>query len=335
MIEPVIVIADWDADGVVSAAMILYSQSYLGIYPLKGKKGVELRPATPRTLSEALELKPEYMCPECVVFLDIPFTKYNYSVLRNFREKCKDVKMVYVDHHLSTIYHSQMLEKIIDEVIVGRSATVILIYQLLKSLGVKLTIRLDNFARAVNYMERGIKAPPELSNMVKLASAISKALKAEHNPTLWERLIKWMASPLPFTTPPPLDKAIEKARQLAIEADKAIKDIAMDLAMSAQRVGYLRFVDARKISNVSATALASKIRHILRQPVALLARRENFDVLVIKATRGLVAKIADVVYSSGIAEDIGGHASLAVLKLRKNIDINTLIEILRRASLRI
>jgi len=333
--EPVIIIADWDADGVVSAAMILYSQSYLGIYPLRGKRSVELKPATPRTLSEALRPRLEYGCPECVVFLDIPFTKYNYSILKDFRRKCKETRMIYVDHHLSTIYHSQLLEKIMDEVIVGRSATVILIYQLLKSLGVKLTIRLDSFAQAVNFMERGAKAPPELSNMVKLASAISKALKAEHDLSLWERLIKWMASPLPFTTPPPLDKAIEKAKQLATEADKAIKDIAIDLAMSAQKIGYLRFVDARKITNVSATALASKIRHILKQPVALLARKEKFEVLVIKAPRGLAAKIAGTIYSSGIAEDIGGHASLAVLKLKKDIDLNTLLEILKRASLRL
>ena len=44
---PVAVIADWDADGVTSAAMLFYAQRHRGVYPLQGRQEVSLEPSGP------------------------------------------------------------------------------------------------------------------------------------------------------------------------------------------------------------------------------------------------------------------------------------------------
>ena len=284
MVEDVVVVADWDADGVVSAAMILYAQQYQGRYPLTGKRSVALRPATPRTLQQALRWEPEYECPEALLLLDIPYVKSTPKLIADVRRRCSRTRIIYIDHHLSTIHNSQILEKLADEVIVGYSSTTLLIYNLLKAIGIKLTPRLENFAKVVNCMERSIKVPSELEPMVRLASSISKALKVEKSEELWERLVKWLASPLPFTTPPPLNKAIEKARRLAERADEILKHISMELAMSAEKYGHLRLVNAEGVDlgGASATALASRIYRILRRPVVLFAEKHGRRILIVK-----------------------------------------------------
>ncbi len=336
MTEDVIVIADWDADGVVSAAMILYAQQYQGKYPLKGKRSVALRPATPRTLAQALRWEPSYECPEVIMFLDIPYVKHNYKIILDVKRRCGRTRIVYIDHHLSTIHNAHSLEKLVDEVIVGYSSTALLVYNLLRAIGVRLTPRLENFARAINYMERSIKVPPELESMVKLASSISKAMKVEKNEELWERLVKWMASPLPFTTPPPLDRAIDKAQKLAERADELLKHLSLELAMSAEKYGHLRLVNAQCIDlrGASTTALTSRIYKILRKPVILFTERDERKFLVIKAGRGLAAKIASMLMRYGIVEDVGGHASIAVLRIKGDVDFDVIRNVVKDLALK-
>jgi hypothetical protein len=51
---PVVVIGDWDADGFVSAAEVVFSQEVVGVYPVRGKHSAIAYPSTPRTLPQLL-----------------------------------------------------------------------------------------------------------------------------------------------------------------------------------------------------------------------------------------------------------------------------------------
>jgi len=104
--------------------------------------------------------------------------------------------------------------------------------------------------------------------------------------------------------------------------------------MSAKRIGFMKFVDARrKWRGRGASALASKLFKILRQPVAVLIERDDGVRLLIIRSRGVKAyKIAVGLLEKGVAENIGGHSSLAVVRLRDGVEPEILEPLLRRLS---
>ncbi len=81
----VLVIGDWDADGVVSAAIIYYLQEKQGKYPVAERLPVELVPSGPRGLKEKLDNVNR--SPRVLVILDIPYTRGLEEKLKEFKEK--------------------------------------------------------------------------------------------------------------------------------------------------------------------------------------------------------------------------------------------------------
>jgi hypothetical protein len=336
---PVGIIADWDADGVTAAAMLYYAQYYRKVYPLKGRHEVSLEPAGPRGFKDALQhILEAGNCPDALAVLDIPLTKDIHEVLLDFMRDCKGARLIYIDHHFSTIYMSKELYELSEEVYLGHKPTAMLTYNLLRSLGVRhMTPRLEAFMKAVGVLERGARPLTEAERrVVKLAASISKACTVLRDKELWRKLVKWLASPLPQDMP--FDtKLVEKVVKIAEESDKEIAEKAKELAITAKRVGYIRFVDARgKWVSRGSSALASKLYKILKQPVALLVERDDGVRLLIIRSKGRGAyRVATGLVKEGIAEDIGGHSGLAIVRLREDIDLGTLENVLRRLSLRL
>lgn len=337
--EPVAVIADWDADGATSAAMIYYAQYYRKVYPLRGRHEVLLEPAGPRGFPEALRHVLENgRCPEALVVLDIPFTPKVQEALESYVKQCPSSRIIYIDHHFSTLYNSKKLYELTEEVFLGHKPAAILTFQLLRSLGVRhLTPRLTAFMKAVGVLERSGRVMSEAeARVVRLAASISKASTVLRDKELWRKLVRWLASPLPQDAPIDLT-TVERVVKIAERSDQEIMEKARDLAFSARRLGYIKFIDARrKWSGRGASALASKLYKILKQPVALLVERDDGARLLILRTKGRGAyRVAVGLMKEGVAENIGGHGGLAVVKLRDDVDLNKLQEVLRRLSLRL
>ncbi len=334
---PVVVIADWDADGATSAAMIYYAQRYKGVYPLRGGREVALYPSGPRGFPDALAKAVEgKVCPEALVVLDIPLADTVYGSLRSFLARCRGSRLIYIDHHFSTIHEAGKLYELTEEVLVGHKPTALLTYKLLQSVGLRrLTPRLEAFMRAVGVLEKERRPQRGEDKLVKLAASISKATTVLRDEELWRKLVLWLASPLPSETPFDM-RLVEKVLEVARRSDREIEEKAKMLAFEARRVGYIKFVDARgKWSGRGASALASKLYKILKQPVAVLVERDDGVRLLIVRTRGRSAyRLAVGLLEEGVAENIGGHSSLAVARLKPGVDIDRLLDVLRRLSLR-
>ena len=330
----VVVIADWDADGATSAAMIVYAQEYRHLYPLRGRYEVYAYPSGPRGFQDTLIEAVADSCPDVVAILDIPLTERVYSALVSFSRECGSTRLVYIDHHYSTLYSMEKLNKLVEELYIGHKPTALLTYDVLSSLGLKrLTPRLQAFMNAVSVLEKTRKPAPHEESVVKLAASISKASTVLRDRELWTKLVRWLASPLPMQTPFDM-KVIEQVIRVAEESDREIEEKAKELAMSAKRIGFMKFVDARrKWRGRGASALASKLFKILRQPVALLVERDDGVRLLIIRSRGMKAyKIAVGLLEKGVAENIGGHSSLAVVRLRDGVEPEILEPLLRRLS---
>jgi hypothetical protein len=301
---------------------------------------VLLEPAGPRGFPDAVEniVSSPSGCPEALVILDIPFTPKVYETLLGFVKRCSSSRIIYVDHHFSTLYNSKKLYDLTEEVFLGHRPAAILTYQLLRSLGIRhLTPRLTAFMKAVGVLERSGRPVTEAeARVVKLAASISKASTVMRDKELWRKLVRWLASPLPQDAPIDLT-TVERVVRIAEKSDKEIMDKARDLAFSARKVGYIKFVDARrKWQGRGESALASKLYKVLRQPVALLVQRDDGALLLILRSRGRGAyRVAVGLMKEGIAENIGGHGGLAVVKLREDIDMAKLEQALRRLSLRL
>ncbi len=335
--SPVVVIADWDADGATSAAMIYYAQRYKGVYPLRGSHDVALYPSGPRGFPDALARAVEgKRCPEALVVLDIPLADTVYSALKRFLGSCSGARLVYIDHHYATLHESSKLYELTEEALVGHKPTAVLTYSLLQSMGLrKLTPRLQAFMRAVGVLEKDRRPVRGEDKLVRLAASISKATTVLRDEELWRRLVLWLASPLPAETPFDM-KVVERVLEVAKRSDAEIEEKAKMLAFEARRVGYIKFVDARgKWSGRGASALASKLYKILRQPVAVLVERDDGVRLLIVRSRGESAyRLAVGLLREGLAENIGGHSSLAVARLADGVDLGRLLDALRRLSLR-
>ncbi|MCE4613957.1 MAG: phosphoesterase [Desulfurococcales archaeon] len=338
----VIAIGDWDADGTVAAALIKYSQKVLKSYPVKGDCELQSLPAGPRSIDNVLE---DLECPTVLVILDIPYTSTVKSALESFRSQCSESRIIYVDHHRSTIVSTDELEdKYKVEVITGVTPTSILLYNILRSLRLTLTPRLREFSKAIGILEHSSRyLEEEVSRkMVDLAASISKTLNVEHDPELWQRFVDWLASPLPFDEFKFKPKTIKSntkvevkdlSQIIADERDRELKEVSRELAMTAQSLGYIKFIDARKKwRKRGATALASKIYGILHSPVALLvSTSEGYSLLIIRAGRGLAQRVIDYLDVQGVIVDKGGHGNIAMARIKEEVTLEKLKSLLRRA----
>lgn len=333
----VTVLGDWDADGVVSAALVRYAQLVKKAYPVRGEvEEFVAAPTGPRGLRERLgEMASAGRCTDVLVVLDVPYTRPLASALRGFRSSCPGTRVIYVDHHLSTIVAISGLEGLVDELLVSHKPTSLMVHNLLRSLGVGLTPRLEAFVAAVAGLERSGVRPEVGKQMLDFAAAISKALTVLKDAEVWSKLVEWLSSPLPFGEPPVPRRVVERALEVASRAEAEVREKARDLAMSAERLGYIRFVDARRSwRRRGASALASRIHRILGAPVALLVGAD--DPLLIVRTKGRGAYvIAMGLLRLGLADDVGGHLGLAVVRLKRGVDLGELKSALRRLSLRI
>ncbi|AFZ70944.1 hypothetical protein Calag_1227 [Caldisphaera lagunensis DSM 15908] len=339
--ETIAIIADWDADGVIAAAEIVYSQEKLGIFPVKGKKKVELIPSGPREIEHSLKNK----CWDILIILDIPFSQEVSKALDDLYARGCKPKIYYFDHHPVTLENMSNIESKYNALaILGKSPTAILVRRFLDGLNIKLTPRLLNLIDAIGTLEgggylRNKQQVPE--GIVKLAASISKALNQNKDKSIWAKYVEWASNPLPFE--PSLLKGeedfkdvIELGFEVSKESDKEIKEKAMELAMSAKNLGYIKFIDARDKWNKSgASALTSAIFKILKVTTALLTEKkeDNVRLLIIRSSKGEALKIMKNLFAMGITEDVGGHGNIAVAKIKPEITVRNLEEALRKASL--
>jgi len=320
------VVGDWDADGVVSSAEIVYAQEFLGLYPEREKMRTVLAPAGPRTIDEALKHISESGC-RTLVLLDIPYTSGVLSSLKRYRESFS--RIIYVDHHLSSIVNSRRLEDVVDELFLGKAPTAVLVSHIIKSCGGRLTPRLEAFVSAAAFTERGgdRRSFARYRRLVAIVVAVSRKLSHERNRDLWERLVRWLASPLTMAAMP---FSTDIARMVEVrDLEKHLKELrylAMELAPSALRVANVRIVDASKLRDVKLSALASQLYRVLRAPVIVVGVRKGRRIAVIRSRDDLPYRLALKLYEKGVAKDLGGHQSIAVLVLRDDVDVRKLAE---------
>lgn len=322
---------DWDADGLVASALLVYSQEKLGMYPLKAKAIVEKKPVDPERIKFIFkELRGDY---DLVVLLDLPYTKAVPQILKMLKQHFGVNKIMYIDHHLSTISNRDKLEEVVDELILDhREPTASILYRILESNGVSVHHRLKAFVEVVKYMDSGRRVPEKYLKLFELTSSFSKALTVLRDEKIWEKLVDWLASPTPL--PMPLDqRVLERVKKAIEKRDREIEEKALDLAMGARKIGALRFVDARQVwKHRGGTALASKIASILKSPVAVLVdTNKNYSLLIIKASGGRAYRIAKYLVGEGIGMDIAGHPNLAIIRVAKNINVNELVDALYKA----
>jgi len=324
------VIGDWDADGVVSSAEIVYSQEFLGIYPERGRAKTVLAPAGPRTLEEALGSLAERGC-RTVVVLDIPYTNNVLSALRKFRDSFS--RIIYVDHHLSSIVNSSKLESAVDELFLGKAPTAVLVSHIIKSCGGRLTPRLEAFVNAAAFTERGgdRRSFARYRRLVSIVIAVSRKLSRDRDRELWEKLVRWLASPLTMAAMPFSTEIAKMVEYRDLEKHLAeLRYLAMELAPSAMRVANVRIVDATKVKDVKLSALASQLYRILKTPVIVVGVRGGRRIAVIRSRDDLPYKLALKLYEKGVAKDLGGHQSIAVLVLREDVDTRRLADEVRK-----
>lgn len=337
MAKTVGVVADWDADGVVSAAEILYAQEKLGVFPVSGRAKVELVPAGPRSIVDRLRGR----CWDVLVILDIPFTEHVAAALRQALESgCRYEALYYFDHHESTIENMYYLEKEFKALVfVGRSPTSSLVKSLLDKLGVRLTPRIKEFVSAVDVLEgrrAGREGVPQ--GMVRIAASISKHLNQCKSDYTWSRYVRWIANPLPFDDEVEAGSSMPGIIAEGIEAsktsDEELKEAATDLAMSAKSLGYIKLVDARgRWRKRGSSALASAIHKIVKTTVALVTDREDGTLLlVVRSSRGEAGRIMKALFDKDLVQDIGGHGNIGVARVKSGVTIGDLERALARAS---
>ncbi len=343
--ERVAIIADWDADGVVAAASIVYSQEKLGVFPLKGKHKVELIPSGPREIEERIKEKMKGGCWDIIVILDIPFSNEVKNALDYLNSSNCKAKIYYFDHHPISLENMSTIESRYNALaILGRSPTSILVKRLLDGLNAKLTPRLLSLIDAIGILEGGgwLRGKNKATEgIVKLTASISKALNQKKEEGVWVKYVEWASNPLPFEqsffreSDSRIKNVVDLGIEVSKESDIEIKNAAFELAISAKNLGYLKFVDARsRWKKRGASALASALYKVLKATTALLVEKEDgARLLIIRSGKGEALNIMQRLFSSGITSDVGGHGNIAVAKLRQEITIKELEDSLRKASL--
>ncbi|OYT40782.1 MAG: phosphoesterase [Desulfurococcales archaeon ex4484_58] len=331
-VSKIFVAGDWDADGIVSTALLVYSQEKLNAYPLKSTAIVHKKPVDPERIKYIFgDLSGNY---DLLVFLDLPYTSRIPKILNILKKHFGIKKIMYIDHHLSSLTYQSELEKVVDELILDhKNPTAVIVYKLLKENGITIHSRLRSFVEVIKYMDSGRKVPNSLMKLFELTKLFSKALTITRDEELWIKIVDWLASPTPL--PMPLEESVlNRVKKIIEERDRKMQEIALDLAVSSMKVGIFRFIDARdRWRYRGSSALASKLASILKAPVILLVdTNKPYSLLVIKALKGQAYRVAKQLLAEGIALDIAGHPNLAIVKVPKNIDKDQLIEILYRIS---
>jgi len=329
--KKVLILGDWDADGVVATASLVYSQEILRKYPLEGDVDVEKIPVDPDRLKFLLgKLGGSY---NYVYFLDIPYSEAVSGIVKLLKQHFGVERVVIVDHHIASVQKINELRSIFDEVLVDyKKPTSVLLYEELVKRGISVHTKLKEFVEVIKYMDAGRRIPEKYMKLFELAKMISKALTAIRNEELWEKTVKWLADPTP--SPIPLNEQTWiTVKKVIEERDREVTDVAMRLALGAVKVGDFRFVDARGLwKKRGATALASKLSLILKAPVAMLAgTNRGYSLLIIKASGGRAFRVAKFLLAEGVAQDIAGHPNLAIVRVPKDIDKKSLIELLYQA----
>lgn len=330
-IKKILVLGDWDADGVVAAALIKYSQEYAKKYPLEESAVVDQIPVDSEKLKYLLSHVKNYY--HTVVLLDVPYNDILANIAKILRKHFNVSKIYFIDHHIASIQKTSELNNVFDEVLVDhKKPTSAILYDELAKRGVNVHSRLREFVEVIKYMDAGKKIPSRLIKLFELAKMISKALTAVRNEELWIKTVNWLADPTP--TPIPInDSVFSMVSKVVEERDKEIKEVAMRLAVTAVKVGDFRVIDARNAwKKRGTTALASKLSAILKAPVAMIAStNRGYSLLIVKAPGGRAYRVAKYLLAEGIALDIAGHPNLAIVRISKNTEIKKLVEVLHQA----
>lgn len=325
--EEGVVIGDWDADGAVSAAILLYLQSN-EVFPLKERVETHVFPSSGREVAHLF--KRFHGCPRFIAFLDLPFTPEVKSVLEKLRRECPHTLIVYVDHHLTSLENLAFLREHTGFLKVGKAKpTSMHLLEIAREKGKSLPSKLKAYAEAIGYIELGRRPPQETVKVVELMASISRALKLEHKREFWEKMVRWMANPLPIPLSRSDMEILERVRIEAQTRDRELEEAATSLAIGAEKLGCFRFIDARrKWKRRGVTSLATRISRNLRAPVALLARLGDDTILVIRTRNNAAKLIGDELVDQGHAVDVGGHGNLAVVKLKRDHDMKAIKRIL-------
>lgn len=329
--DAVAVIADWDADGAVSAALITYSQQHWN-FPLDGKRTLVYYPTGAREVSHFF--KKYEGCAGAFVILDIPLTSELEGVISRLLSNCAESRIVYVDHHPITFEKMGSFSEKLHLMSVNlRKPTSYQLVEVLEKRGIRVPQRLKLYAEAVRIIELGKRPDNSIVKVVELVASISRALKLEHDPALWEKMVRWMSNPIPIPLSKDDIEVLERVKREMAEKDREIEVAAVDLAMSAEKVGAFKFIDARRRwKRRGVTSLATRISRNLRAPVALLASLGNSSILVIKTRNNSAMIIGNSIVEEGIGVDVGGHGMIAVVKLKSDFDMKKLKEILIKYS---
>lgn len=323
---------DWDLDGIVSTALIVYAQEKLKVYPINADVVVEKKPLDPERIKYIFnDLKGVY---EYMVLLDLPYTERVGSILNLAKRHFNVKRIMYIDHHLSTLHNLEKLKKIVDTVIVDhRKASAELIYELLVKNNIKVPDRIRSFIEVVKYMDTGRKIPQDMLRLFDYLRSIAKIVMYTRDENIWIRVVDWLSSPIASSSPFD-NRVFEKYVKVVEERDREIEDKAMDFALSAVKIGCFNFIDARgRWKQHASSVLVSKIASILKNPVIVwFDTNKTYSILIVKASGGRAYRVAKQLYSDGLAIDIGGHANLAVVKIPRNVDQKALMDALRRIS---
>lgn len=329
----VVVFSDWDADGVISAAEIFYSQNILGVYPVEKKREVVLIPTSVKNISKEIEVVVSSRLDlEYVVFLDIAYSKTMKKNLFLIREK--GVEILYVDHHISTAIHIDELKPVVNNLVFGKAATAVLVYNLLKSRGIDVSKRLKAFIEAVAMLEKEKNRKKLMSidqKLVDIVANISRTLVMNKDKDLWIKIVKWLTQPLPILSIPfatDIKYFVEKTKNNT----KDIKLLANEIALSALRIFNVRFIDIRnKKYPYKITSIASSLHRLLKTPIIILAKNKHGkEILVTKSCNSLAYDIALYLYKNNLAEDVVGHETLTISLLKPGVSKENLIQIIRK-----
>lgn len=330
-VRKIFVAGDWDADGVVAVALIVYSQEKIGKYPLESPAIADKVPLDPDRVKYFLaDFKGGY---DVAVFLDIPYSESLGNAMKMMKNHFGVSRIVFIDHHITSLQKAKEIKEVADEVIVDhRMPTAGLVLEELSRKGINVHQRLRSFVEVVKYMDMGKRVPEQYMKLFELTKMFSKALTVVRDEELWAKIVDWLATPAPV--PMPLSETVwNKVKEVIEERDREVAEKAMELAVGAVKIGDFRFIDARsKWKKRGVTALASKLSTILKAPVILLAgTNREYTLLVIKASHGRAYRIAKFLIGEGIALDIAGHPNLAIVRLPKDIEKQDLVKILYQA----
>jgi hypothetical protein len=245
------------------------------------------------------------------VLLDIAFTERVKAFIRHVRKW--NSYIVYVDHHLPTLLHQSAVERIVDELIVGKRATAFLTSVLLKSLGVKMTERLSQFIDAVTHLESGLRYSN--AKLAQLIITISKAVTLSRDAVLWERVVRWLSSPLTHIALPYNISDVKRIVRNSAEYCNE-KALALDLAPTAIKLFNYRVVKLRKQpENCRFSAIVTALYRVFKSPVIVYSEEKN--LLAVRTRNDKAYAISMKLYNQGLARDVMGHERLAIMKLGK------------------